>query len=144
MTWGGMLNSPAPGWRTMFQEARGYFWTTWPQAQPVYHADRHINWGHVYTNMDKSESTSFFKNFTFHILLASIFQHWKLSTYRYIYISFDMALEVNDVPPKITHIKPAAWSEWCVWLSDWLLLMVCLFECCIFLLFGNTSHMSRY
>lgn len=23
---------------------RGHFWTTWPRAQPVYHADSYINW----------------------------------------------------------------------------------------------------
>lgn len=123
--------------------ARGYFWTTWPQMQPVYHVDRHINWGCVHTNMDKSENTSFFKkNFTFCTILASILRQWILSTCRYITISFDMALEINDIPRTMTHIKPAVQREWCVFKIKQSPILPCL-HCWFNVLIKDTYEMWR-
>lgn len=89
---------PARSWLKDFvsPNTKGHVWTTWPQALPVYHADRPILWAVsklIWINL----KAHLFLSFDLPYLLSQHFSTF--STRRFIYISEDMAMWVNVVLP---------------------------------------------
>lgn len=83
----------------VLHNTRGHVWAAWPQALPVYHADRSTNWATsklIWINLKEHPLFIYLYILTFHTYLAGISQQL-FSSRRFIYISEGMAMKFNDV-----------------------------------------------